>query len=93
METIWLSLRADLTPVYRMIFRRLHDRRLDWIQSLRSSLRQVSARMAAHAVTHLSLPEHHERVPKLDPVTVLERLPILDRRSINAGQSLVRQVM
>jgi hypothetical protein len=31
MGTIWLSQRADLTPVYRLIFRRLHDRRLDWI--------------------------------------------------------------
>ncbi len=31
MGTIWVGQRADLTPVYRMIFRRLHLRRLDWI--------------------------------------------------------------
>jgi hypothetical protein len=31
MGTIWLAQRADLTPVYRMIFRRLRGRRLDWI--------------------------------------------------------------
>ncbi len=30
MGTIWLAQRADLTPVYRMIFRRLRSRRLDW---------------------------------------------------------------
>jgi hypothetical protein len=29
--TIWVAQRADLTPVYRMIFRRLHSRRFDWI--------------------------------------------------------------
>src|SRR5207248_6010480 len=29
--TVWVAQRADLTPVYRMIFRRLHGRRLDWI--------------------------------------------------------------
>jgi hypothetical protein len=29
--TIWVAHRADLTPVYRMIFRRLHSRRFDWI--------------------------------------------------------------
>jgi hypothetical protein len=29
--TIRAAQRADLTPVYRMIFRRLHSRRLDWI--------------------------------------------------------------
>jgi hypothetical protein len=31
MGTIWLAQRADLTPVYQMIFRRLRGRRLDWI--------------------------------------------------------------
>jgi hypothetical protein len=31
MGTIWVGQRADLTPVYRMIFRRLRARRLDWI--------------------------------------------------------------
>jgi hypothetical protein len=31
MGTIWVAQRADLTPVYRMIFRRLRSRRLDWI--------------------------------------------------------------
>jgi hypothetical protein len=31
MGTIWVSQRADLSPVYRMIFRRLRRRRLDWI--------------------------------------------------------------
>ncbi len=31
MGTIWVAQRADLTPVYRMIFRRLRDRGLDWI--------------------------------------------------------------
>jgi len=31
MGTIWAGQRADLTPVYRMIFRRLRGRRLDWI--------------------------------------------------------------
>lgn len=31
MGTIWVAQRADLTPVYRMIFRRLHERQLDWI--------------------------------------------------------------
>jgi hypothetical protein len=31
MGTIWVARRADLTPVYRMIFRRLHGRQLDWI--------------------------------------------------------------
>ena len=31
MGTIWLAQRADLTPVYRLIFHRLHGRRLDWI--------------------------------------------------------------
>jgi len=31
MGTIWTAQRADLTPVYRMIFRRLRGRRLDWI--------------------------------------------------------------
>src|SRR6266487_3479420 len=30
MGTIWLSRRADLTPVYRMIFRRLKARGYDW---------------------------------------------------------------
>ncbi len=30
MGTIWVAQRADLTPVYQMIFRRLHGRRLDW---------------------------------------------------------------
>jgi hypothetical protein len=29
--TMWVSDRADLTPVYRMIFRRLRRRELDWI--------------------------------------------------------------
>ncbi len=29
--TIWVAQRADLTPVYEMIFRRLKKRRLDWI--------------------------------------------------------------
>lgn len=29
--TIWISRRADLTPVYSMIFRRLKSRQLDWI--------------------------------------------------------------
>lgn len=29
--TSWVSRRADFTPVYRMIFRRLRSRRLDWI--------------------------------------------------------------
>ena len=31
MGTIWAAQRADLTPVYRMIFRRLKARGLDWI--------------------------------------------------------------
>jgi hypothetical protein len=31
MGTIWAAQRADLTPVYRMIFRRLKGRGLDWI--------------------------------------------------------------
>jgi hypothetical protein len=31
MGTIWVAQRADLTPVYRMIFGRLRGRRLDWI--------------------------------------------------------------
>ena len=31
MGTIWVAQRADLTPVYRMIFRRLREHRLDWI--------------------------------------------------------------
>jgi hypothetical protein len=31
MGTIWVAQRADLTPVYRMIFRRLRGRQLDWI--------------------------------------------------------------
>jgi hypothetical protein len=31
MGTIWLAQRADLTPVYRMIFRRLKARGHDWI--------------------------------------------------------------
>jgi hypothetical protein len=31
MGTTWVNQRADLTPVYRLIFRRLHGRRLDWI--------------------------------------------------------------
>jgi hypothetical protein len=31
MGTIWLSRRADLTPVYRMIFRRLKAQGYDWI--------------------------------------------------------------
>ena len=31
MGTIWISGRADLTPVYRMIFRRFLNRRLDWV--------------------------------------------------------------
>lgn len=31
MGTIWVAQRADLTPVYQMIFRRLQGRRLDWI--------------------------------------------------------------
>ncbi|MBM4082899.1 MAG: hypothetical protein FJ278_24540 [Planctomycetes bacterium] len=30
MGTIWVSQRADLTPVYQMIFRRLKARRMDW---------------------------------------------------------------
>src|SRR6266404_7042187 len=29
--TIWVAERADLAPVYRMIFRRLNRRRLDWV--------------------------------------------------------------
>ncbi|HEV3144521.1 MAG TPA: hypothetical protein VGZ47_11600 [Gemmataceae bacterium] len=31
MGTIWLAGRADLGPVYRMIFRRLKSRRLNWV--------------------------------------------------------------
>jgi hypothetical protein len=31
MGTIWLAQRADLTPVYQLIFRRLRGRQLDWI--------------------------------------------------------------
>ena len=31
MGTIWVAQRADLTPVYRMIFGRLRGRHLDWI--------------------------------------------------------------
>ncbi len=31
MGTIWVAQRADLTPVYRMVFSRLRGRRLDWI--------------------------------------------------------------
>ncbi|MGH7135543.1 MAG: hypothetical protein ACREHD_07370, partial [Pirellulales bacterium] len=31
MGTIWVAQRADLTPVYAMIFRRLKRRELDWI--------------------------------------------------------------
>jgi hypothetical protein len=31
MGTSWVAQRADLTQVYRMILRRLRDRRLDWI--------------------------------------------------------------
>jgi hypothetical protein len=31
MGTIWIAQRADLTPVYRMIFRRLRNRGLDWV--------------------------------------------------------------
>jgi len=31
MGTIWVARRADLTPVYEMIFRRLKERRLDWV--------------------------------------------------------------
>jgi hypothetical protein len=31
MGTIWVAQRADLTPVYRMIFGRLRGRELDWI--------------------------------------------------------------
>ena len=31
MGTIWVAQRADLTPVYQMIFRRFQGRRLDWI--------------------------------------------------------------
>lgn len=31
MGTIWVAQRADLTPVYRMIFARLRRRALDWI--------------------------------------------------------------
>src|SRR5207237_6283115 len=30
MGSFWVSERADLTPVYEMIFRRLKDRLLDW---------------------------------------------------------------
>ena len=31
MRTIWVAQRADLSPVYKMIFRRLRGHRLDWI--------------------------------------------------------------
>jgi hypothetical protein len=31
MGTIWIAGRADLAPVYRLIFRRLHSRGLDWV--------------------------------------------------------------
>ncbi len=31
MGTSWVAGRADLSPVYRMIFRRLQGRRLDWV--------------------------------------------------------------
>ena len=31
MGTAWIAHRADLTPVYRMIFRRLRSRQLDWV--------------------------------------------------------------
>ena len=31
MGTVWVAGRADLTPVYTMIFRRLRDRGLDWV--------------------------------------------------------------
>ncbi|MCY3017568.1 MAG: hypothetical protein NTW87_00855 [Planctomycetota bacterium] len=31
MGTLWLNQRADLTPVYRMIFRRLQQQQCDWI--------------------------------------------------------------
>jgi hypothetical protein len=31
MGTIWIADRADLTPVYQMIFRRLKSRGLDWV--------------------------------------------------------------
>jgi len=31
MGTIWVAQRADLTPVYQMIFRRLQGRQLDWV--------------------------------------------------------------
>ena len=31
MGTIWIAQRPDLTPVYRMIFRRLKRHGLDWI--------------------------------------------------------------
>jgi hypothetical protein len=31
--TVWVSQRADLTPVYRMIFRRLRGRGFDWVYS------------------------------------------------------------
>jgi hypothetical protein len=31
MGTAWIAHRADLTPVYRMIFRRLRSRRRDWV--------------------------------------------------------------
>lgn len=29
--TVWVSDRADFTPIYRMIFRRLHQRGFDWV--------------------------------------------------------------
>jgi hypothetical protein len=56
MGTAWIAHRADLTPVYRLIFRRLRSRQLDWVYHF-PRLHAVDLRPLKEAINQEHAPE------------------------------------
>jgi len=68
MGTIWVWERADLTPAYRMIFRRLRENALDWVYHF-PRLHAVDLRPLKEAFERKDLPEWTD----YDPSAALAR--------------------
>jgi hypothetical protein len=63
MGTIWVAGRADLTPVYRMIFRWLKRRRLDWVYHV-PKLHAIDFRPLRDALKEKEQPEWVDYAPE-----------------------------
>lgn len=88
--TIWLARRADLTPVYAMIFRRLRAVAADWVYHFpqvflteceprdRDTGRPASYSVSESAVAEL---EAQKRRAELDETNAAAREQAMDRES------------